>query len=260
MRTISILLSVLIVAIIMILGIGGSAITAAPLMTQTLTPVVWGPASPTVYCHTAVDALHYWVWDDLEIPPHFMDEENPVRQETDFDVMEYFTVLDHLSMEEGYVLDYHYTNNGLGGAPTLYARPLDDSLEADEEYYRHIMPDGTEASYVQLAVLLTMGEQFYLVWHANYNDFGLLCGEDALTHHIDTYDEFDQPLPDDVQDAARRLDAEVSVKMDNDGVRVTMLGFTKWGGFIQRTFTFIEDRAPVIENEVLVPYDCGVMF
>ena len=43
----------------------------------------------------------------LELPDHFRDQ-NATRTGDEFDVNEYFSVLDRLSMEPGYVLDYVY--------------------------------------------------------------------------------------------------------------------------------------------------------
>ena len=39
-----------------------------------------------------------------------------------FDINRYFTVLTHLVLEDGYVLDYVYFAPGGDGAPYLYAR------------------------------------------------------------------------------------------------------------------------------------------
>jgi hypothetical protein len=57
----------------------------------------------------------------LELPEAF---KSPDARKTgdEFDVMQYFKVLDHLSMEPGCVLDYFYVNFGGGGRPVLYAR------------------------------------------------------------------------------------------------------------------------------------------
>ena len=42
---------------------------------------------------------------------------------SDWDVNRYFAVLDRLSMEPGFILDWVYCHWGSGGSPKLYARP-----------------------------------------------------------------------------------------------------------------------------------------
>lgn len=54
-------------------------------------------------------------------PKHLL-KENAVKRGDELDVQQYFTVLKHISMEKGYVLDYVYDYRELGGEPVLYAR------------------------------------------------------------------------------------------------------------------------------------------
>ena len=72
-------------------------------------------------CRATVKAISA-LTGGLEIPDYFL-AENPVKTGSEFDVMDYFSVLDHLSMQPGYVLDYVYHYDGMGGYPVLYARP-----------------------------------------------------------------------------------------------------------------------------------------
>ena len=48
-----------------------------------------------------------------------------IKQGDEFNVNEYFKVLPHLSMQDGYLLDYVYQVDGLGAYPILYAHPVD---------------------------------------------------------------------------------------------------------------------------------------
>src|SRR5688500_7420774 len=107
------------------------------------------------------------------------------KQRDDFDVNQYFDVLTHISMQEGYTLDYVYQIDSLGGYLLLYARPV------DQPPYASILaiPEGTqlpdfrvllevedlERGYFERVVLDIMANQFYLFWHANYNDTLILC-------------------------------------------------------------------------------------
>ncbi len=131
------------------------------------------PLQDTVDAMAAIQA-------GLRTPEHLL-VENAQRDGSEFDPNLYFTVLTHLSMSPGYVLDYVYHYDGMGGRPVLYARPeglalyrsyeefAASSLEADA-YLKAVVVDGTPESYFELVVLSIMGGQFYLDWHANYND------------------------------------------------------------------------------------------
>jgi len=70
----------------------------------------------------------------LTIPEHF-NTSIPRRIGHEFDVMEYFSILPHLSMQEGYVLDYVYWHHGGGAEPVLYTRKVTETCyETSKEY------------------------------------------------------------------------------------------------------------------------------
>lgn len=53
------------------------------------------------------------------------------------------------------------------------------------------------------------------------------------------------------------------VALEGDTARVEVVTFTKWGGFYRYTYTIHREFPHTIldlEQENLVPYDCGVMF
>ncbi len=56
--------------------------------------------------------------------PRYLQQTDARKNGSEFDVSQFFTVLEHLSMESGYTLDYVYRFDGMGGSPVLYARPL----------------------------------------------------------------------------------------------------------------------------------------
>ena len=57
-----------------------------------------------------------------KIPQHLM-KNDAERNGKEFNPTSYFTVLTHLTMKDGYTLDYFYIfNDGFGGYPCLYAR------------------------------------------------------------------------------------------------------------------------------------------
>jgi hypothetical protein len=86
--------------------------------------------------------------------------ETGVKQGGEFDVNEYFNVLTHISMQDGYSLDYVYQVDGLGAYPILYARPADQpayvsmkdlpiDLEAGD-YLNYIAVENVEQGYFEL--------------------------------------------------------------------------------------------------------------
>ncbi len=199
-------------------------------------------------------------------------------------IMGVFEILDQIQMEEGWVLDYVYHADGMGSYPVLYARkdtqdPYENKeqlLAAQEQceastsqacpdYLSHIRPNGTPLSYLQLVLLNISGEQFYLGWHANYNDTipvatreGL---EDVLTKLRDG--EFGIAMNPLEVIKARSLDFAPRVKQLNEKIFVRYVTFSKWGGFIEWNLELNSDDPSfwqLDEGKILLPYDCGIMF
>jgi len=222
----------------------------------------------------------------LSVPDHFLDGDF-TRMESDFDVNIYFTVLDHLSMEPGYVLDYVYRLDHLGGGPVIYARTSDqlpyaryeDFLDAIQglyqptyepswygaDYLEHVVVDDTAEGYFQLAVLYVLGDQFYLYWHANYNDYMIVCNQDGLDAVWDSVDASfgGENVTFGLRQKARGLDLEPTVELKEDVAVVRFVTFTKWGGFSEVVYTISREfphRIVDWEGEILLEYDCGVVF
>ena len=250
----------------------GALWMASPAIAQDNVP------SPdlSAVCNDAVTGM-VALTADLEWPDHLM-QEDAVKTADDFDVNTYFTVLDHLAVKDGYFLDYVYQYDFMGGYPVLYTLPDDQppfqtfadyraSIPSSQRtlpsYLDHIVIDDTPGGYLQMVVLDVMGAQFYLHWHAGYNDFRVICDDDMLATLLGSDTGFGSPIPDDVQQQARLLDVTPSVKLDEDAAHVEFTGFTKWGGFYRVTVAI--DRSYPREiydgsSENMVEYDCGVMF
>jgi hypothetical protein len=273
-------------------------LTAPPSPTNTPMPTVSPPATatPTLVppnatprplspCQqTVADVAALWI--DYLFPEHLL-EVDAVKTGEDFDVNAYFSVLDHLAMQPGYVLDYLYDYNGSGGSPVIYARSEDQDpyltfseFYADTigdrtweewfevsrvEYMDHIRVDDTEEGFFQYVVLRKMGTQFYLFWHANYNDDRIICDQSLLDELLADLAEpdFGLELSPELQDQARALDVEPRVEIGEDAVEVRVVIFTKWGGFIEERYTIARSFPHKVleeETETLVPYDCGINF
>ena len=216
--------------------------------------------------------------DGLELPDHLM-KVDARKAEGDFDVNLYFTVLDRLSMEPGYILDYVYYYDEWGGEPDLYARRDDqrsyknygefsdagngvNRSEREDYYLSHIVADGSPESFFQFALLLIQGEQFYLFWHALYNDARIVCDlEDARAILEDL--DYEQSAIGEVLAEFGEIDLAPIVSMNEDRVQVDVVIFTEWGGFIRESVTMKREFPHEIldeEAEVLVPYNCGIIF
>ena len=210
--------------------------------------------------------------DGLQTPQHLM-QEYAATTANDFDVSAYFTALDHLTMQPGYVLDYVYAYEFLGGRPFLYAQRADQTPFAtfadyaratpDTRYLDYVVPDGSPESYIQWAVLDVMAEQFYLVWHANYNDYRILCDSSDVEAIVNAGNEFGMLMTDEIKAQARALDVTPVIVDEDDRVEVDIVVFTNWGGFVRLTYTVSWDLPRTqfeITAETLVAYDCGIMF
>jgi len=266
------------IGLILIVGLlaGAATLSAAviPVAAQDPTPMETSEDDLMTVCRDAVEGMAV-LTADLRMPDHLL-VENPAKTAEDFDVNAYFDVLDHLTVEEGYFLDYVYQVDFMGGYPVLYVLPEGETPFAtiadygravgdgeEPDYLDRIMTNDTAEGYVQLVVLDVMAEQFYLHWHAGYNDSRIICDEETLDTLLTSDNDFGQPLPEDVQTQARDLDVAPTVTLDDNTAQVRVLLFTKWGGFYEVWFTISRDYPRAVydwESEALVPYDCGVMF
>lgn len=236
-----------------------------------------------------------------DLPPIFdvlsIQKSDPSK-EIRFNPIRYFWVLDHLKLEPGYTLDYVYLKDGIAGFPILYTRRLKDlpyrnlkeyvqekgDISPDEywariygrsapeineslySYLKRVIIDDTPIGYFQFVVLRLMGSQFYLFWHAGYNDKTIICdyaGLEALLagHAQEGPESFS--LPSSLMDKATRLNFEPSIVFSQQSVTVKVVVFTKWGGFIQEAFQ-ISRRPPqrILKEShtVLLAYDCGISY
>lgn len=223
------------------------------------------------------------LFDAQKLPEHFITE-NPVRTGNEFDVMSIFTTLDHLTMAEGYVLDYVYNYQSIGGVPLLYVRENNLAMYADISSYRqdhpecsgenqpdscyylnYVQTDGSEEGWIQFIVLKMMGRQFYQYWHAGYNDTQILTTQDAVDTLVEDLrkGKFGLPLTLEQTVMAKAIDPMPEVKISSDTVTVRVVWFTHWGGFFETSYSISKDYPHSItelEKKNLVEYDCGIMY
>ena len=208
------------------------------------------------------------------IPEHLL--ETGIKQGDEFDANEYFDALTHISMRKGYTLDYVYQTDSLGAFPILYARSTDqppytsmEDIPADIElpdFREYLEVEGVEQGYFEYVVMEIMAGQFYLSWHANYNDTEIVCNRDGVNEIISRINEsdFGSDLDLGQQTKARAIkNIEPAVGLTGDVAIVEIVTFTKWGGFYRLTYTIsreFQHKIIDVKQEELVPYDCGVMF
>ncbi|MFA5812002.1 MAG: hypothetical protein WC956_06710 [bacterium] len=211
-----------------------------------------------------------------------------------FDPNSYFTILTHIAMKRGYVLDYVYWQDGAGSYPCLYVRRASEpprklgslkglsgeemrqrraSLEGicDAKNIVNLLPfmtaDGSPDSYFQLSVFLKVARQFRLVWHANYNDIRIVTSAadiDEIARDVNSYGQRKGPDPNMALWArAKAWLTEPEVVLSPDTAEVTYSTFTKWGGFSRMKDTFdLKSPHSIVKSEVLdkIEYNCGIRF
>lgn len=140
-------------------------------------------------------------------------DENVKKSDSEFKINHYFDILEHLELEPGWLVNYLYLQQRLGGEPIIIAFPeskkteyqkiinkinyneldyntqnndldniIDTFLNYDDldNYLDHLILDGSEESYFQFVILATLGSQFALFWHAAYNDLKFVCTPEAV--------------------------------------------------------------------------------
>jgi hypothetical protein len=126
--------------------------------------------------------------------------------------------------------------------------------------------EDVEQGYFEYVVLDIMANQFYLFWHANYNDTEIVCNREEVNDIVTSVSsgDFGNAMDLAAQTKARTMrNIEPSVRLTGDVANVEVITFTKWGGFYRFTYTISRGFPHMVidvKQENIVPYDCGVMF
>ncbi len=130
-----------------------------------------------------------------------------------------------------------------------------------------VRTDGSSQAWLELAALYLLADQFALFWHANTDDHQIIADEPALERLVEqpVRDGSEGPefLPPDVAAKALRLDPTPKVRILGRSVEVSLLTFTKWGGFERKKLTISRNPPHKLEAETTeteVAWDCGVVF
>jgi hypothetical protein len=221
---------------------------------------------------------------DRAMPKHIVcPQEAVVLNGSEFDPGKYFGILKHVRMEGGTILDYVYYFRGGNGYPYLYARSsdmprhttyagLERNMGGFEQVFKHrgdwltkVKADGTPESFLELVILREMASQFYLQWHACYNDRTILISTDDIRQQIAALNGMDDvpPMTAEQEKAALRIDPKPIVEVKGDSVKVIATVFSKWSGLMKTTYSIRREyphEIKAVHTVYLITYNCGIMF
>ena len=229
---------------------------AVSLACQALVPPTVVAREGTVISDCAAKVRAVIEIQPTKIPQALL--ETGIKQGDEFNANDYFKVLTHISMQEGYSLDYVYQ------PPYASMEDVPENTELGNYRDRLVIED-MEQGYFEYAVMDMLAGQFYLVWHANYNDREIVCDREAADAIIDGINSGDFGYKLDAKQKAQvcaMTNIEPAVTLTQDSAIVEVVTFTKWGGFFRQTYTISRSFPHKMEmkEENLVEYDCGIMF
>ena len=157
----------------------------------------------------------------------------------------------------------------MGCRPVVYVRRGDTApiKNADEVFaYEEANPlqnflitDDSPEGWFELSAILSLVGQFYRFWHSYYGITRVLTSQEDLESLISKLE-----LDEETRDAARKLDARVSVDIQESSVVVTFCEYSGWHGITRFSETFQRQAPHVRLGDVAklteVPYDCGIRF
>jgi hypothetical protein len=189
-------------------------------------------------------------------------------------------------------LDYAYFTTAAGGSPILYARKKDQKpypdyiqlgqagntltraendisliwLTKDDgdtaKYGNQINIDKSTQGYYEYTVLQLLGGQFYQFYKANMYDVRIVCIDSRIEDILKEIENSEMtPIDENFKTTARNFDLQPTVVVGEDNVTVSLVLFTKWGGFIRATFTMNHDYPHSVtkyETQSLLAYDSGI--
>ncbi len=177
--------------------------------------------------------------------------------ELDFNVNRVLEVFGLVHMQPGYVLDYIYLVDALGGQPFLYARPVDGARVASKEEYSerfqlemprlllgdeptdedsrpyldHMVFEKTDLGFLQFALFCMKARRFQLYWHSNYNNRIYILDDKERSERLHAR-EFDLPkLSDEELGVLPLLDIRPKVQTYGEGGWVRLFNYDMSRGF-----------------------------
>jgi hypothetical protein len=189
--------------------------------------------------------------------------------------------LPHLHFLDKTLLDYYQSGTRHGSYPALYVRKeteprlpnnpeicLGDSMPAVTGVLEAVQPEFTSDGVWELILLMELGDQFNLVWHAGYSELRIICDmaeffagryfgdEDTCYFEVNK-------LSEDEKQELLSWNIVPKVKLKNDYALVDYCVFSPFGGFfkVQRKVLFkpqLRLTKPIKKKEI--SYNCGIHF
>ncbi len=124
-----------------------------------------------------------------------------------------------------------------------------------------IKVDGSKEGFLEYICLYLLGDQFYLYWHANYDDTVIVTDRASLRELIMSLEKL-YPLPKTIKQQAEWLDLAPRVIPGVKDTLVSVVLFSKWKGFTRREFKVGNSFPHTISEseEVLIEYSCRTTF
>ena len=192
-------------------------------------------------------------------------------------------VLPHLHFPEGSILDCYQVEYplGLGAEPVLYVRKENEQSfsgngERDSDNpapnllndLSIVSPEFTQEGVWELILLIELGTQFNLVWHANYNLRRIICNMKEFFEgwYCGTYDDCyfkADRLTDYEKTRLLSWDIAPKVKLEDSYAIAEYCLFSPFSGFftVRREIQFEPElhlSKPLITERLF--YDCGIKF
>lgn len=197
---------------------------------------------------------------------------------TEFDANGYFRLFRHIAPPEGKVLDYVFCG-GVDGRPVMYWRGAKDvahktcaglkraRTQTDIDALASLLIlDAADDAYFELLIFTLLADKFYLGWHAGYAELDIAVTKQAVEDIVKKVNAsgFGRALDERQAAAARVLDVAPAIDLsDPRAVTVSLVTFSKWRGFVRVTRKIARLYPHVVldeKSEVLLEYNCGVMF
>ncbi len=192
------------------------------------------------------------------------------------------TILTHLkgvSMKTGYVLDVFYKGGGGGGMAHFYCRKADERkhrknppLEEFENVLDYMNVEFTPEGIWSAFQLEVSNRYLYKFWHAYYSESWLVfskdevissfyVGRNKIAQELKSKLEELPPIKNKVEITSDST-AELTAYFWNDwlGLVEEKVQVKRNGTSVKFIFSQEEHRLTDMTGNVLVPYDCGIMF
>ena len=211
-----------------------------------------------------------------EIPESLLVQNAPIVR-GGIEVDSCLALFPRLSLEPGYVLDFVYDYQGIGGHPILYARLRDEASFSNLEEFRKRYPrehflgspdrfdpfylekihaDDTADGFLQLAMFVLTAEQFYVFSHALYSVVEPVLNSDTLLAIC-------KVLPEQLRKQAAAIDFQPRVDMGADAVCVEYVVFGEWIGFKRVSWTVhrvFPHKLLKVEEQLLLEHTNPIRF